>query len=73
MNVRESNKHLSLKINNTMPATPSERHGTGIAIANIKERLQVMYDDDYALNARVDEAHYSVVMRIPKQIRKVNL
>lgn len=73
LNVRESNKHLSLKINNTMPATPSERHGTGIAIANIKERLQVMYDDDYALNARVDEAHYSVVMRIPKQIRKVNL
>ena len=73
LNIRESSNHLSLKINNTIPANPSERHGTGIAIDNIKERLQVMYDDDYSFNARVNDTDYSVVMRIPKRLRKVQL
>jgi len=73
LDVRETDRHLSLKVRNTIPANPSDRHGTGIAIDNIKERLQVMYDDDYAFNVRINDARYSVIMRIPKRLRKVRL
>lgn len=68
IDVRETASHLSVMIENGVgDASEVFSDGNGIAIDNIKERLFVLYDDDYSFKVRRMEDSYQVIMRIPKQ------
>jgi len=73
LDIRESNKHLSMKVSNTFTEIACESMGNGIALDNTRERLRVMYDDDFHFKSRVQDNVYMVVMRIPKVLRRVVL
>jgi len=67
IDLRESSKHLSLMIENTKSAdVQNVSKGHGIALNNIRERLQVLYDDQQTLRVKETDTSYSVLVRIPK-------
>ena len=70
IDTRESNKHLSIMIENTKGQTREEISGNGIALDNIRERLQVLYDDQQTMRVKETQSSYSVLIRIPKQLDK---
>ncbi|MEM7359814.1 MAG: histidine kinase [Pseudomonadota bacterium] len=67
LDVRETRSHLSIKVSNTKPEHETTSRGSGLAVENIRERLFVLYDDDYYLKLRDEGNSYSVVMRLPKK------
>ncbi|WP_051632676.1 sensor histidine kinase [Nitrincola lacisaponensis] len=63
-----SEKHLTLLIQNPLPATDAERlKGNGMAIENIRQRLALMYDDRARLTTGEVEGEYRVKLVIPFQ------
>jgi len=67
IDIRETNKHLSLMINNAIGAKSSLHTRNGIALDNIRERLFVLYDDEQVFRIKKSNGDYSVIMRFPKQ------
>jgi len=68
IDLRESNKHLSLMIENTKSHDVERTSsGHGIALNNIRERLYVLYDDQQTLRVKDSDALYSILVRIPKR------
>jgi len=66
IDLKESNKHLSIKIKNKISNSTLESEGNGIAIENIRERLFTLYDDQYKFKVNQSSGKYSVIMQIPK-------
>lgn len=66
IDVKETKQHLSIMVEN-LKGQSTERHGNGIAIDNIKERLFVLYDDKQSFKVREQAKVYQVIMRCPKQ------
>ncbi|MFT5573418.1 MAG: two-component system sensor histidine kinase AlgZ [Cryomorphaceae bacterium] len=66
VDVRETDKHLSIKIENSVGQQTHHSPGHGIALENIKERLFVLFDDQQTFRVKQDDNLYSVIMRFPK-------
>lgn len=67
VDIRETASHLSFKVVNRLGVAKANEAGNGIAIESIRETMFVLYDDNYAFNAREHDGCYEVIMRIPKQ------
>ncbi|MDB4511838.1 histidine kinase [Arenicella sp.] len=65
IDIRESKSDLSLVIENSL-GNSSSRTGNGIAIDNIRERLFVLFDDQYTFKTRQADHTYRVLMRFQK-------
>jgi len=73
LDIRETRSHLSVRVSNSKPEIEAplgeqQESGFGLAVENIRERLFVLYDDDYYFKSRDDNDEYAVVMRLPKKI-----
>jgi len=64
--IKETNKHLSILVENSVADLDEQQEGNGMAIENIKERLFVLYDDQFSFRVRSHNNIYRVIMRIPK-------
>lgn len=64
--IKETNKHLSILVENSVADHDGQQTGNGMAIENIKERLFVLYDDQFSFRVRSHNNIYRVIMRIPK-------
>lgn len=64
--IRETKNDLLLKVQNTLEAGTAKQAGNGIAVDNIRERLQVIYDDQQTFSAKAAPELYSVILRFPK-------
>ena len=67
LDIRESNNYISIMIENELGEPPKDKLGHGIAIKNIQQRLETLYDDQFTFRSKVDASIYSVLLRIPKQ------
>lgn len=67
IDARESNRHISIMVENSKSTCDSESKGHGIALDNIRERLQVLYDDQQTFRVKDSAEVYSVLVRIPKE------
>jgi len=65
--VKETSKHLSILVENSVADQDEQVAGNGMAINNIQERLFVLYDDQFSFRVRSQNNTYRVIMRIPKQ------
>ena len=70
LDLRESTNHLSLMIKNKVGDSSAKTTGHGIAIKNIQQRLETLYDDAFTFRKKYDGDVYSVLLRIPKQLFK---
>lgn len=60
-----STKHeVRFEIVNTLPETGKPQHGKGLGIKNVKQRLDVLYPDNYELNIAESDKNYSVSLKI---------
>ena len=67
LDIRETNNMISMMVSNGINKHRDTRHGNGIAINNIKERLFVMYDDHFKFKIKDQIERYSVFIQIPKR------
>ena len=67
LDVSESRQALSLKISNFIAVGSGVKHGNGMATENIKDRLFMLYDDQYTFSCRTVDDQYYVLMQIPKE------
>lgn len=66
VDLRETEKYISLKIENKLGFETAHVKGHGIAIENIQERLFVLFDDQQTFRTKQEGEIYSVIMRFPK-------
>jgi len=66
IDLKESNRYLSMKIKNKIGHSEQQHEGNGIATENIRERLFTLYDDQYKFKVNQTSGNYSVIMQIPK-------
>jgi len=67
LDIRESSNYISIMIENELGEPSPDKLGHGIAIKNIQQRLETLYDDQYTFRSKEDASIYSVLLRIPKQ------
>ena len=70
LDIRETSRHISVMIENKVGEARSEKTGHGIAIKNIQQRLETLYDDQFTFRSKEVEGYYQVLLRIPKQAYK---
>jgi len=66
IDVRETQSHLSIMISNGIDRERPTTGGNGLAIENTKERLFVMYDDNFKFKIKNNENAFTVYIQIPK-------
>jgi len=67
ISIKESNKDVYIMIRNPVIRSQSQNQaGNGIAIDNIKERLFVLYDDEYSFKTHLGHDSFRVTMKFPK-------
>lgn len=74
VDVRESNRHISIMVQNSKSLNANMDQGIkghGIAVQNIRERLFVLYDDKQTFRVSDGSESYNVIMRIPKQSKRI--
>jgi two-component sensor histidine kinase len=57
-------EHLTFRCHNTKADTPNTEKG-GVGLANVKQRLNLLYDHDYTLAINDEADHYNVELTIP--------
>lgn len=57
--------HLEFRVSNTRTAPSDERGGLGLALNNLKERLQLLYGDTCKVVADESHGRYTASVRIP--------
>ena len=62
----DSRRSIVLLVENPLPETPSKHQGNGVAIANIRQRLELLYGDRARLTAGPIEGGYRAKLVIPK-------
>ena len=62
--INNSRRRLQLAVENTL-GTGTERAGNGLALDNIRRRLQLIYGERGELEVAQDPAHFRVAIRIP--------
>lgn len=72
LDLRETEKYLSIKVSNLVPKTSKKTRGNGIAIKSIKETLFVLYDDDFNFSSKANGDRYEVIVRMPKMQHQAN-
>lgn len=60
-------EQLHIDIRNPLQPAALPRHGNGMAIANVRERLMLHFDHEAGLNAVQREGHYQVHIHLPLQ------
>lgn len=68
IDIRETTHYLSFKLENAIAKDSGAKSGHGIAIANIRERLEVLYDDQKLFKVKSSGDKYTVMMQIPKKV-----
>ena len=67
LDIRETPTQIAIMVRNSKSGAMAEGGGNGMAIENIRERLNVLYDDRQSLRFREDKEMFQVILRIPKQ------
>ena len=67
LDIRESRNHVSVMIENKMGECAPSVDGHGMAVKNIRQRLETLYDDKFTFRSKLSDHVYSVLLRIPKQ------
>lgn len=66
LSIEETSKQISIKVSNAISETTDFIKGNGIAVKNIQDRLDALFDDKYTFSQRkVDSSHY-LLIQIPK-------
>jgi hypothetical protein len=66
LKVAQQEQQLLLQVSNDVPAAPGLRgEGTGLGLANIKRRLQLLYSGQATLQTGVSGAQFEVLIRLP--------
>jgi two-component system sensor histidine kinase AlgZ len=65
IDVARRGEELVLQLSNPMPATSRQTHGNRMALANIRERLQLHFDAEASMKSEVLDGHYRVTIRLP--------
>lgn len=68
LDVREDSNFLSVMIENKAGELTPTTSGHGIAIKNIQQRLETLYDDKFTFRSKLSDDVYSVLLRIPKEV-----
>jgi len=63
--VRAVGAQLVIRLANPLPPAGNHHPGNRMALANIRERLQLHYDAEASMEARVADGIYEVTIRIP--------
>ena len=58
-------KRLKLSLHNPAPSTQAPSHGAGIGLANVRERLRVLFGEDARLSFERDNADAHVLLDLP--------
>ena len=67
IDIRETKNSVSIRIENKVGELEPNTKGHGVAIKNIQQRLETLYDDKFTFRSKFSENVYSVLLRIPKQ------
>ncbi len=63
---RRDGRQLLIELDNPCPANPTRQHpGQGMALANIRERLALIYDLEASLSAAASAGHYRLRIALP--------
>ena len=65
IDVRRDGRELVMTLANPVPAESRQTVGNRMAIANIRERLQLHFDAEASMRSEVSGGRYSVVIRMP--------
>jgi len=65
IDVRRDGPQLVMTLANPLPAESRQSAGNRMAIANIRERLQLHFDAEASMRSEVSNGHYRVVIRMP--------
>jgi two-component system sensor histidine kinase AlgZ len=65
IDVARKGDELVLQLSNPMPATSRQTAGNRMALANIRERLQLHFDAEASMKSEVLDGHYRVTIRLP--------
>jgi two-component system sensor histidine kinase AlgZ len=65
IDVARKGPELLMRLTNPMPAASRQTHGNKMALANIRERLQLHYDAEASMQSEVLDGHYCVTIRLP--------
>ena len=65
IDVRREGPQLVMTLANPLPAESRQSAGNKMAIANIRERLQLHFDAEASMRSEVSDGRYRVVIRMP--------
>jgi two-component system sensor histidine kinase AlgZ len=65
IDVRRDGRELVMTLANPLPAESRQTVGNRMAIANIRERLQLHFDAEASMRSEVSDGRYRVVIRMP--------
>ena len=68
IDIKVEDKHLLFTCRNSKPSQPQKSNEKGgMGLQNVRQRLELLYDDDNMLNIKDDERTYEVKLNIPMQ------
>jgi len=65
IDVHRDGRQLVMALGNPVPAESRQSAGNRMAIANIRERLQLHFDAEASMRSEVSGGRYHVVIRMP--------
>ncbi len=65
IDVRRDGRQLVMTLANPLPAESRQTVGNRMAIANIRERLQLHFDAEASMRSEVSDGRYRVTIRMP--------
>jgi two-component system, LytTR family, sensor histidine kinase AlgZ len=65
IDVGRKGDELVMQLTNPVPAASRQTHGNRMALANIRERLQLHFDAEASMKSEVLDGHYRVTIRLP--------
>jgi two-component system sensor histidine kinase AlgZ len=63
--IRAAGGELVIRLTNPLPASGDNHPGNRMALANIRERLQLHFDAEARMESRVSDGTYEVTIRLP--------
>jgi two-component system, LytTR family, sensor histidine kinase AlgZ len=64
--IEDLGRHVRIELTNPSGPVASNSHGNRMALANIRERLQLHYDAEATLELKSAAGLYTVVMTLPR-------
>ena len=66
LSIQETASIISIKLRNTYDDQSAPKSGHGIALANIKERLDVLYQDKQSVKVKTESGWFEVMIKLPR-------